>query len=1196
MNTVEKVIQSNGFKDFNPVQKKVIEKGFEKNIVVSSPTASGKTIIAELFMIDNVYNKKKKVIYTCPLRALASEHYNDFKKKYPEIKFALSTGDLDSNSSYLKKFDVILTTYEKLLSLQRHKAEWLNNIGCLIVDEIHELDSSRGPTLEIGLTQLRNFKKDLIIVGLSATISNARELAEWLQAELIESNFRPTKLLEGICLEKNIEYNNDSIDENSVEELVEKNVFEKQFLFFLNSRKRAEGQAKKISKELKNFLKEREKKELEKISEKILNVLEQPTEQCFSLSQCIKNGVGFHHAGLLQKQRELVEQNFRNGLIKIICSTTTLCIVPETELWQGTTKIQVQKFSHNNSRILALKNGKTISVRPQQVVKNYSNQKIIEIESNSGHKIRVTSNHKMLIKRNNEKLIITANKIKKSDKIATVGKLWKARPKKYKINFFTIDNEYTNKLINPQIAYFIGIMLGDGHSGATKQGNKIIYKSNPSIISEDNEIFVETIKTCKYLNLNYKSCINTFGTKYVKLTKQKWVREFLVNVGIETGVNKHICEELKQIGVKETRALLQGLFDTDGCVEKRGHLSFSNNSIQLIKDIQQLLLTFGIVTNLRKRKGSKIKISKKTYFTKPNYEILIAHKKSIINFEKEIGFKIKRKQDELKKIVKKLKNNKLYLKCKNCNYKIYNDLFTGRTKNQKIWGQKKIKIIKLLGKEKKMFSNQIEKKLGFKPYHGEKRLDHHFELIKRTKKGNRVQWELNEIGKKVYYNIVRNKETIIHNYSNCPICKKIIVKKLKKGWRNNDFEKDIYWDFVKKIGTISKNYSFVYDVSLSNKNTDNLFVANGFIIHNSAGINTPADYVIIPSLYRYSSRGMELIPIREYKQCAGRSGRPKFSLEGKSIIIANNESQKELFVEKYINGEIEPIISNLGSESTLRTHVLGLIATNDLFDDKSVWNFFEKTLFAKQNGSIFEIYEKILIIIDNLIEMNFVEKNKNYFSCTKMGKRVSDLFLDPKSAFELINALKNEKNFDDITYLFAWANCSELDPKISIPKKINKIILEEFNSTISKLPFKKEKLLFDNNSLETFFYAFLLEKWINEFSEQKLFEDFGLAPGTLFGKNRIIDWLSYSTIELSKVLGIERHFIPAKKLNKRIKYGVKEELLGLVELKGIGRVRARKLFRIGVKKPSDIKKNIIKIESLLGKKITLDLKKQLKIL
>ena len=122
------VLESNGFASFNPMQKAVLEKGLNKSLIISRPTASGKTIALELFALNSILSESKKVIYCCPLRALASEHFNDFKKKYSEklkIKATLSTGDFDSSSKYLANYDAIFSTFEKIDSLTRHKADWL---------------------------------------------------------------------------------------------------------------------------------------------------------------------------------------------------------------------------------------------------------------------------------------------------------------------------------------------------------------------------------------------------------------------------------------------------------------------------------------------------------------------------------------------------------------------------------------------------------------------------------------------------------------------------------------------------------------------------------------------------------------------------------------------------------------------------------------------------------------------------------------------------------------------------------------------------------------------------------------------------------------------------------------------------------------------------------------------------------------
>jgi helicase len=361
----------------------------------------------------------------------------------------------------------------------------------------------------------------------------------------------------------------------------------------------------------------------------------------------------------------------------------------------------------------------------------------------------------------------------------------------------------------------------------------------------------------------------------------------------------------------------------------------------------------------------------------------------------------------------------------------------------------------------------------------------------------------------------------------------------------------------------------------------------------AAGVNTPADVVIIPSLYRFEKYGMELISVREYKQMAGRSGRPKFSTEGKSIVVASSEEQKELFTDNFINGKIETITSRLGIIPILRTHVLALIATNYIQDIKSIEKFFEGTLYAHQLQNMGELLDNVLEINENLIEYGFVQRKENKFYATPLGKRVSDLFLDPDSAFSLVQALNAKKTFTSFSYLYSWVNCLEFSPWINAPKKLHPSLMEELSNRIDELPFKQEQVLFEPEAIDKFFSALMMEYWINEKKEAELFKEFGLAPGLLFGKTQSIEWLSYSTIELSKVINQERHLIPAQKIGRRVKHGVKEELLMLVELKGIGRVRARKLFSAGIKRPSEIKLNISKVEAILGKKVAQQLESQL---
>lgn len=197
-------------KILRPAQEKAVKKGLleGKSLLICTPTASGKTLIAELAALKSILEGKGKAIYIVPLKALASEKHKDFKRKYENIaRIALSIGDMDSKDPYLVDYDLIITTSEKLDSLIRHHAPWLSMVKTIVVDEIHLLnDVSRGPTLEILITLLKQLLKNVQIIALSATIGNPEELALWLNADLVEDSWRPVKLHKGIYLDGEVEF------------------------------------------------------------------------------------------------------------------------------------------------------------------------------------------------------------------------------------------------------------------------------------------------------------------------------------------------------------------------------------------------------------------------------------------------------------------------------------------------------------------------------------------------------------------------------------------------------------------------------------------------------------------------------------------------------------------------------------------------------------------------------------------------------------------------------------------------------------------------------------------------------------------------------------------------------------------------------------------------------------------------------
>ncbi len=322
-------LKEHGISNLYPPQEESIDYAINgENLVLSVPTAGGKSLVAYLAMLKSVLNGGK-AMYIVPLRALASEKYDDlsiFEKI--GVRIAVSYGDLDSPEPGLDSFDIIIVTSEKADSLLRHRAYWLKKISVVVADEIHLInDAGRGPTLEIILSR---FKEDAQIIGLSATIKNSDELAGWLNAKHVKSDWRPVPLKEGIYLDGKISFMDNTYkkikkQENEVASLVSDTLRDKgQVLIFTNTRRSAESLTEKLSGLYKQFLDETEKSELKNASDKIIKSQSEPTFIGSKISKCVRNGAAYHHAGLSNAQRKIVESNFRDGKIKCIAATPTL--------------------------------------------------------------------------------------------------------------------------------------------------------------------------------------------------------------------------------------------------------------------------------------------------------------------------------------------------------------------------------------------------------------------------------------------------------------------------------------------------------------------------------------------------------------------------------------------------------------------------------------------------------------------------------------------------------------------------------------------------------------------------------------------------------------------------------------------------------------------------------------------------------
>ncbi|WP_262179327.1 ATP-dependent DNA helicase [Haloarcula laminariae] len=336
-------LRAGGIEQLYPPQAEAVERGVTEgeNIVAAIPTASGKTLVAELAMLSAVA-RGGTALYIVPLRALASEKQAEFEQfEQYGLSVGVSTGNYESDGGWLGDCDIVVATSEKVDSLVRNDAPWLEDLTCVVSDEVHLVDDSqRGPTLEVTLAKLRRLNPDLQTVALSATIGNADELAGWLDAELVDSDWRPIELQKGVHYGQALHLEDGSQQRLAVQNnekptaaIVRDTLQDKQgedgtveeggsTLVFVNSRRNAEAAAGRLGSTVRPHLTSDERAQLADIADEIRDVSD--TETSDDLADAVADGAAFHHAGLARGHRELVEQAFQDRLVKVVCATPTL--------------------------------------------------------------------------------------------------------------------------------------------------------------------------------------------------------------------------------------------------------------------------------------------------------------------------------------------------------------------------------------------------------------------------------------------------------------------------------------------------------------------------------------------------------------------------------------------------------------------------------------------------------------------------------------------------------------------------------------------------------------------------------------------------------------------------------------------------------------------------------------------------------
>jgi len=322
-----------GIETLYPPQATTVEAGVcaGTNVMAAIPTASGKTFIAQLAML----TAEGPGLYIVPLRALASEKYETFSE-LPGVDVGISTGDYDASAAELAEHDIVVATSEKVDSAIRTGAAWVERFGCVVVDEIHLLgERNRGPTLEVTLAKLRRVNPGIQTVALSATVGNADVVADWLDAELVESEWRPIDLRTGVHFGNAIDFDDGSKQEVRVErgeDQTARLVADARdteaggqggsSLVFVNSRRNAESAARTLASVTGSRLTSEERDRLRELAAEIRDASDADTAT--DLADAVERGAAFHHAGLAAANRSQIEDAFRDRLIKAVAATPTL--------------------------------------------------------------------------------------------------------------------------------------------------------------------------------------------------------------------------------------------------------------------------------------------------------------------------------------------------------------------------------------------------------------------------------------------------------------------------------------------------------------------------------------------------------------------------------------------------------------------------------------------------------------------------------------------------------------------------------------------------------------------------------------------------------------------------------------------------------------------------------------------------------
>ena len=941
----------------------------------------------------------------------------------------------------------------------------------------------------------------------------------------------------------------------------------KQALVFCNTKRGAESQAEKIAQKIKE---PKNADLLNVLADRALKAVSSPTKQCKRLAMCLKGGIAFHHAGLHSQQRELVETAFRDGTLSVICATPTLamgmdlpafrsiirdlkrysqgtswgmsdipvleyeqmCVSGDTAIRTSVGDIPIREIVESKDEFSILTyDTMTAQYSYQPLVAKYrtSAKNILTIRLQRGYALGVTSEHPLYVRRAGMSMWRAAGTLNIGDELLLTTTC-------------AVDaNETVISLLLPEQ----GVYLPNG-SLALQQCKQERGWSNRQI--------GELINTEKKNIYHYKH-----GKKALPLRK---------------GVQLH--ESL------ETPSAVPPYFSTI----KSRYGSVINVEYLFHEDffwLVGILATDGTLTTTTDRRTKSRYVKVRVANTNKD---IITKAKGILEKLTEGTTYCCRREDGLWQLEK---GCTLLADILRSNFGIPHGAKSHTVRAPPWLLRAPLAFVGAYlagvfdGDGSYLPGRRVHFATGSVKFASDIQA-----LLLRLGVGSTVLKE--KAGQTV---VIKGKRvTFKEGVYAVKITKKSSLMKLAKfvtpvkckiaesysrynnihTFHDNGKEEE----FLKITTIVSRSCTEpVYNLGVA---VNNNYFANGILAHN-----------------------------------CGRAGRPGKETAGEAVCIAATKDEEERIIDHYVRGDPEDIYSKLAVEPVLRTYVLSLIASGYVQSMESLERFFGDTFYAFQYGDMSKIQSQLGRMVQMLAEWGFLDAPavakgdfvvasdvvNGTLRATKIGERVAQLYLDPLTAHELLTALEraaeNKLRPTPFALLHLVANTLELRPLFNVRQgEID--MLDKTLVAIEKELFVPGPSIYSaeyEEFLQTVKTAVVLRDWIEEVGEDTLLEGYNVAPGDLHAKRDRADWILHSLSELVKLRGMPALVNELEKLRVRLEHGAKEELLALLRLKGVGRVRGRALYKNGIRTLDDLRSaEVSALRALVGNALAIDLKDQ----